>query len=220
MNVDGVNKDRRRFLLLATSAVGGVGAAAALVPFVSSMQPSAKAQAAGAPVEVDISKLEPGQMMTVEWRGKPVWVVRRTKETIDNLRTLEGELRDPKSEASLQPVYATNQYRSITPEYLVVVGVCTHLGCSPTFRPEFAPADLGPAWKGGFFCPCHGSRYDLAGRVYSGVPAPLNLDIPPYNYVSEKRILVGQDPTDSSYKYHASAGQPAGMSVGITKGVA
>jgi ubiquinol-cytochrome c reductase iron-sulfur subunit len=215
MNVDDVNKDRRRFLLLATSAVGGVGAAAALVPFVSSMQPSAKAQAAGAPVEVDISKLEPGQMMTVEWRGKPVWVVRRTQETIDNLSTLDGSLRDPKSEASAQPAYATNPYRSIIPEYLVLVGVCTHLGCSPTFRPELAPADLGPNWKGGFFCPCHGSRFDLAGRVYQGVPAPLNLEVPAYNYVTETRILVGQDPTEASYKHHASAGQPAGITGGV-----
>ena len=215
MNPENVNKDRRRFLLLATSAVGGAGVAAALVPFVSSMQPSAKAQAAGAPVDADISKLEPGQIMTIEWRGKPVWVVRRTKETLDTLKTLDKELRDPKSEVSSQPVYATNAYRSSNPEYLVVIGICTHLGCSPTFRPDLAPVDLGPAWKGGFFCPCHGSRYDLAGRVYSGVPAPLNLEVPPYNYLSEQRILVGQDPTDTSYKYHADVGQPAGTRRGV-----
>jgi ubiquinol-cytochrome c reductase iron-sulfur subunit len=219
MNADDVNKDRRRFLLLATSAVGGVGVAATLVPFVSSMQPSARAEAAGAPIEVDVSKLEPGQMMTVEWRGKPVWVVRRTKESLNNLGAVEGMLRDPKSEASTQPTYATNQYRSVNPEYLVLVGVCTHLGCSPTFRPEVAPADLGPDWKGGFFCPCHGSRFDLAGRVYNGVPAPLNLTVPPYSYLAEHRISVGKDPTDSSHQ-HAHVGQPAGMSMGITKGVA
>jgi len=221
MNVDDVNKDRRRFLLLATSTVGGVGVAATLVPFVSSMQPSAKAEAAGAPVEVDIGKLEPGQMMTIEWRGKPVWVVRRTNESLNNLGAVEGMLRDSKSAASLQPTYAINQHRSIKPEYLVVVGVCTHLGCSPTFRPELAPADLGPTWKGGFFCPCHGSRYDLAGRVYSGVPAPLNLEVPPYSYVTENRILVGQDPTDLSNK-HAHIGQPVpvDMNMSITRGVA
>lgn len=198
---DDVNKDRRRFLLLATSAMGGVGAAAALVPFVSSMLPSARAQAAGAPVEVDISKLEPGQMMTVEWRSKPVWIVRRTKETLDNLGSLNGVLRDPQSGVSTQPAYAVNQHRSLNPEYLVVLGVCTHLGCSPTFRPEIAPVDLGPDWKGGFFCPCHGSRFDLSGRVYQGVPAPLNLEVPPYNYMSGTRIMVGMDPTDSPNKH-------------------
>jgi ubiquinol-cytochrome c reductase iron-sulfur subunit len=211
---DDVNKDRRRFLLLATSTMGGVGAAAALVPFVSSMQPSARAQAAGAPVEVDISKLEPGQMMTIEWRGKPVWIVRRTQETLDNLGTLDGQLRDPQSSVSTQPAYATNQSRAINPEYLVAIGVCTHLGCAPTFRPEIAPADLGPDWKGGFFCPCHGSRFDLAGRVYQGVPAPLNLEIPPYNYLSETRILVGIDPTESSYKHHVRA-VPADINEGV-----
>jgi len=201
-----VDKDRRRFLLLATSAVGGVGAATTLVPFVSSMQPSAKAQAAGAPVEADISKLEPGQIMTVEWRGKPVWVVRRTPETLVNLKSLDKDLRDPKSENSQQPAYASNEHRAIDPEYLVVVGICTHLGCAPTFRPDLAPIDLGPAWKGGFFCPCHGSRYDLAGRVYQGVPAPLNLEVPPYNYLSATRIMVGQDPTPMSYVPHATKG--------------
>jgi len=215
MNVDDVNKDRRRFLLLATSAMGGVGAAASLVPFISSMQPSAKAQAAGAPVEVDIAKLEPGQMMTVEWRGKPVWILRRTKEILENLITLNAELRDPKSENSAQPTYVDSQYRSINAEYLIVIGVCTHLGCSPTFRPELAPVDLGPKWKGGFFCPCHGSRYDLAGRVYQGVPAPLNLEIPPYDYLSETKILIGQDPTTSSYKHHARLGQPVGIPEGV-----
>jgi len=207
---ENVNNDRRRFLLLATSAMGGVGAAATLVPFVSSMQPSARAQAAGAPVEVDIAKLEPGQMMTVEWRGKPVWIVRRTKEALDNLKALTAELRDPQSTASVQPAYVDAQHRALNPEYLVVLGVCTHLGCSPTFRPELAPADLGPEWKGGFFCPCHGSRFDLAGRVYQGVPAPLNLEVPAYNFVSETRILVGQDPT----KAHAHLGH------GTTQGVA
>ncbi|CAK0759783.1 Ubiquinol-cytochrome c reductase iron-sulfur subunit [Gammaproteobacteria bacterium] len=200
MNVNDVNKDRRRFFLMATSVMGGVGTVAALVPFISSMQPSAKDQAVGAPIEVDISKLEPGQMMTVEWRGKPVWILRRTKEIIDNLGTLNDVLRDPKSESSTQPTYAANQHRSINPEYLVVIGVCTHLGCAPIFRPDLAPLDLGPIWKGGFFCPCHGSRFDLAGRVFEGVPALLNLEVPPYYYLDKTRIIVGQDLTDSSSK--------------------
>lgn len=198
-----VSKDRRRFLLLATSTMGGVGLAAAVVPFISSMLPSAKAQTAGAPVEVDITKLELGQMMTIEWRGKPVWIVRRTKETINNLSSLNDLLRDPNSQSSIQPTYATNLHRALNPEYLVVIGVCTHLGCAPIFRPEVAPADLGSSWKGGFFCPCHGSRFDLAGRVFQSVPAPLNLEVPPYSYLGETRILIGLDPNELSYKYHA-----------------
>ncbi len=203
----GVDKGRRRFLLTATSAVGAVGAAYALVPFVSSMQPSARAQAAGAPVETDVSKLEPGQIMTVEWRGKPVWIVRRTPEALANLKVVEADLRDPASkDAEQQPGYTTNGHRSIKPDYLVVVGICTHLGCSPTYRPELGPADLGPAWKGGFFCPCHGSRFDLAGRVYQGVPAPKNLVVPPHYYLSDTRILIGLDPADAAGK-RASAGQ-------------
>lgn len=193
MSTDTVDLGKRRFLTAATSAVGAVGAAFVAVPFVKSMNPSARAQAAGAPVEADISKLEPGQMLTVEWRGKPVWIVRRTEETLNNLKALEGELRDPASNESIQPEYCKNASRAIKPEYLVTVGICTHLGCSPTFRPEMAPADLGPDWKGGFFCPCHGSRFDLAGRVYQGVPAPTNLEIPPHSYVSDAKILVGVD---------------------------
>lgn len=193
MSTDTVDLGKRRFLTAATSAVGAVGAAFVAVPFVKSMSPSARAQAAGAPVEADISKLEPGQMLTVEWRGKPVWIVRRTEETLNTLKTLDGTLRDPASNESLQPEYCKNASRAIKPEYLVTVGICTHLGCSPTFRPELAPADLGPDWKGGFFCPCHGSRFDLAGRVYSGVPAPTNLEIPPHSYVSDAKILVGVD---------------------------
>ncbi len=193
MSTGGVDTGRRRFLTAATTVVGGVGAAATLVPFIVSFQPSARAQAAGAPVEVDISKMEPGQRLTVEWRGKPVWIVRRTDEMLASLEALEGQLRDPVSEKDQQPDYARNASRAIKPEYLVVIGICTHLGCSPTFRPEVAPADLGADWKGGFFCPCHGSRFDLAGRVYAGVPAPLNLVIPPYTYVNESRVLIGVD---------------------------
>ncbi|HEB99127.1 MAG TPA: ubiquinol-cytochrome c reductase iron-sulfur subunit [Thiotrichales bacterium] len=190
---DGVDTSRRRFLTAATAVVGGVGAGFALVPFVKSMEPSARAQAAGAPVEADISKLEPGQMIRVEWRGKPVWIVKRTPEMIENLKTLDPILLDPNSEIPQQPEYAKNATRSIKPEILVLVGICTHLGCSPTFRPEVAPADLGPDWKGGFFCPCHGSKFDLAGRVFKGVPAPKNLEVPPHRYVGKTVILIGED---------------------------
>lgn len=193
MSAQGADPGRRRFLTAATTVVGAVGAVYVAVPFVKSMLPSDKAKAAGAPVEADISKLEAGQMIRVQWRGKPVWVVDRTPEMLDTLPELRDKLRDPDSSESEQPSYATNPTRSIKPEYLVLVGICTHLGCSPSYRPEVAPADLGPDWKGGFFCPCHGSRFDLAGRVYQGVPAPLNLAVPPHRYVSDTVILVGED---------------------------
>jgi len=173
--------------------VGAVGTGFLLVPFISSMQPSAKARAAGAPVRADISKLEPGQMIRVKWRGKPVWVVKRTPEMLETLPTLNDNLRDPQSGVSEQPEYAQNEYRSIKPEVLVLIGICTHLGCSPTYRPDVSPADLGPDWKGGFFCPCHGSRFDIAGRVYAGVPAPTNLPVPPHRYLSDDEILIGDD---------------------------
>ena len=193
MSGDNTNMGRRRFLTAATTVVGAVGVGFALVPFVSSMQPSAKARAAGAPVRADISKLEPGQMIRVKWRGKPVWLVKRTDEMLEALPTLDPELRDPDSLQPQQPDYAQNVYRSIKPEILVTVGICTHLGCSPTYRPDVAPADLGPEWLGGFFCPCHGSRFDLAGRVYKGVPAPLNLEIPPYRFLSDNELVIGDD---------------------------
>ena len=193
MSTDGLDTSRRRFLTLATSVVGGIGAVYTAVPFLVSMQPSERAQAAGAPVEVDISKLEPGQKINVEWRGKPVWVVKRTPEMVEALPSLDATLADPKSEAPQQPDYAQNELRSIKPEVLVLVGICTHLGCSPTYRPEMAPEDLGADWRGGFFCPCHGSKFDLAGRVYSGVPAPTNLIVPPHRYVGESVILIGDD---------------------------
>jgi ubiquinol-cytochrome c reductase iron-sulfur subunit len=193
MSGDKTNTGRRRFLTAATTVVGAVGVGFVLVPFVSSMQPSAKARAAGAPVRADISKLEPGQMIRVKWRGKPVWMVKRTEEMLETLPTLDGDLRDPESLQPMQPDYAQNGYRSIKPELLVTVGICTHLGCSPTYRPDVAPADLGPDWKGGFFCPCHGSTFDLAGRVYKGVPAPLNLEVPPHRYLSDNEIIVGED---------------------------
>ena len=189
-----VDVDKRRFLTNATTVVGGIGAIAVAIPFISSLSPSARAQAAGAPVSVDISKLAMGQMITAEWRGKPVWVLRRSEETLETLTTLVSELHDPNSDnTDQQPDYCKNPGRSIRDDVLVVVGICTHLGCSPTHRPELAPEDLGPDWKGGFFCPCHGSTFDLAGRVYSGVPAPTNLVVPPYRYLSENQLLIGED---------------------------
>ncbi len=190
---DGVDYGRRRLLTAATAVVGGAGVVAVAWPFVASMRPSARAQAAGAPVEVDIGKVEPGQLIRVEWRGKPVWIVHRTQNMLKSLTNVKGKLRDPESEiVSQTPGFAKNEYRSVKPEYLVLVGICTHLGCSPTFRPELAPADLGPDWEGGFFCPCHGSRFDISGRVYKNVPAPTNLEVPPHRYLSETRLLIGE----------------------------
>ena len=193
MSGDEVDTGKRRFLVAATTLVGGVGTAFALVPFVSSMQPSAKARAAGAPVRGDFSKLEPGQKLTVEWRGKPVWIVNRTEKMLGTLQRLESVLADPESNISEQPDYITGEDRSIKPELLVMVGICTHLGCSPTFRPDVAPADLGPDWEGGFFCPCHGSKFDISGRVYASMPAPKNLPIPPYRFISETELVIGED---------------------------
>ncbi|MBY4676617.1 ubiquinol-cytochrome c reductase iron-sulfur subunit [Marinobacterium arenosum] len=194
MSNDGVNKGRRRLLIGATSAVGAVGAVGAAVPFVASWNPSAKAKAAGAPVKVDVSKLEPGQQMIVEWRGKPVWIVRRDKTALDNLAKIGGRLADPESAVPQQPAYVPGTpNRSLKEEIVVLVGICTHLGCSPTYRPEVAPEDLGDDWVGGFYCPCHGSRFDLSGRVFKGVPAPSNLVIPPHSYVEENVIVVGVD---------------------------
>ena len=187
------NPKRRRMLVRSAAAVSGLGAAALIVPMLGSMSPSARAKAAGAPVEADIGKLTPGQLLTVEWRGKPVWVVNRTEETLKRLAEGADKLSDPESVVEQQPVYAQNTVRSIKPEYLVVVGICTHLGCSPSYRPEIAPPDLGEQWDGGFFCPCHGSKFDMAGRVYSGVPAPTNLEIPPYRYIDDTKIVVGED---------------------------
>lgn len=193
-NADFVDKKKRRFLIAATSVVGGAGVVAMMVPFLGSLAPSERAKAAGAPVEADISKLEPGQLIRVEWRGKPVWVVRRTEEMLATLAANDEFLRDPTSEVtSQQPDYAHNAHRAIKPEILVVVGICTHLGCSPTYRPEVAPADLGEKWKGGFYCPCHGSTFDLAGRVFRNVPAGTNLVVPPYMFISENRVLIGDD---------------------------
>ncbi|MGH8694721.1 MAG: ubiquinol-cytochrome c reductase iron-sulfur subunit, partial [Burkholderiales bacterium] len=178
----------------ATSVAGGVAGVTVAVPFVASMNPSARARAAGAPVEVDLSKIEPGMMVTVEWRGQPVWVVHRTRETIDRLPKLDGVMADPKSSMPMQPDYARNEARSIKPEYLVLVGICTHLGCVPSQKlAPGAESGLGEDWPGGFYCPCHGSKFDLAGRVYKGVPAPANLKVPPYTYLSDTRLLIGED---------------------------
>jgi len=195
MSSDGVNEGRRRFLIGATSAVGAVGAGFAAVPFVQSWQPSAKAKTAGAPVVADISKLEVGQRMTVEWRGRPVWILRRSPEAMANLKKVEDNLRDPQSAESKQPEYTKNEHRSRTDhdDIVVLIGICTHLGCSPLYRPEVGAADLGAEWLGGFFCPCHGSKFDMAGRVFKSVPAPLNLEVPPYYFMSESLIKIGED---------------------------
>lgn len=183
-------------LIAATTVIAGAGVVAVSIPLLESMQPSAKAKTAGAPVDVDFNKLEPGEQVTVAWRGKPVWVLHRTPENLTDLKRtdLRERLRDPDSGvASQQPAYAQNEFRSIKPEYLVVIGICTHLGCVPTYRPDRSPADLGEDWLGGYYCPCHGSRFDLAGRVFKGVPAPTNLVIPPYQFVSEQIVRIGKD---------------------------
>mgnify|MGYP001224246777 FL=1 len=184
----------RRRLIVATAAVGGAGAVAALVPFVSSLLPSERAKAAGAPVEVDIGKLEAGQMMTVEWRGKPVWIINRTPEMLGTLPKLDGSVADPKSEVDMQPPYAQNETRSIKKEFMVVVGICTHLGCSPSSKFKAGAEEGMPAdWLGGFLCPCHGSTFDFAGRVFKSKPAPTNLEVPPHVYLSDTRIVIGED---------------------------
>lgn len=184
---------RRRALVAATTAVGGIAVAVATVPFVGSMLPSERAKAAGAPVEIDTSDLEPGTLRTVEWQGKPVWILRRTDEMLRLLGGDDRRLVDPQSAVPQQPAYSRNPTRSIKPEILVAVGICTHLGCVPTFRPQVAPADLGPEWRGGFYCACHASKFDLAGRVYKNVPAPTNLVIPQHGYLSDSRLIIGTD---------------------------
>jgi ubiquinol-cytochrome c reductase iron-sulfur subunit len=194
MSSDGVNPVRRKFLVAATSAVGVAGAVGIAVPFVGSWNPSAKAKAAGAPVKADISKIEPGQMIVVEWRGKPVYVLHRTPEQIEGLVSLNDDLKDPDSAISSQPDYITGIDRAIRPEFLVIEGLCTHLGCAPKFRPEVGAADLGgDAWLGGFFCPCHGSKFDLSGRVYAGVPASTNLVVPPHSFEGDNVLVIGVD---------------------------
>lgn len=192
-SIDSEMSGRRKFLIAITSVAGGVAGAGIATPFLMSMMPSERAKAAGAPVEVDISKLEPGMLLMVEWRGRVVWVLNRTPDMLATLKKVEDQLADPNSEKKQQPDYAKNPTRSIKPEILVTEGVCTHLGCSPVFRKEIAPADLGPDWLGGFFCPCHGSKFDLAGRVYKSVPAPTNMVVPPHAYLSDNRLLIGSE---------------------------
>ncbi|MAS24736.1 MAG: ubiquinol-cytochrome c reductase iron-sulfur subunit [Oceanospirillaceae bacterium] len=194
MSQDGVNKGRRTLLLGATTAVGAVGAGFVAVPFVKSWVPSERAKAAGAPAKIDISKIEPGAMLTAEWRGKPVYVARRTQEMLDNLPGLADRLKDPENTVKTQqPAYADNINRSIKPELIVLLGVCTHLGCAPKYNAEVKPEPFDPNWKGGWFCPCHGSRFDLSGRVFKGSPAAINLEVPPYMYESDSVIVVGVD---------------------------
>lgn len=192
ITMDSIDHSRRRFLAASTSVVGGAGLIAATLPFILAMEPSAATLAASGPIEVDISKLEPGQLLTVSWRSRPIWVLHRSPAQLKVLAAPNSELKDPNSEEPQQLAQFRNPYRSIKPAYLVAVGICTHLGCIPNYRPQIAPADLGPDWNGGFFCPCHGSRYDLSGRVMAGSPAPLNLPIPPYYYVSDTVLRVGE----------------------------
>ncbi|WP_018989002.1 ubiquinol-cytochrome c reductase iron-sulfur subunit [Aromatoleum toluclasticum] len=194
MSVDQKMDSGRRQLLVATSAAGGVAAVATAVPFVASLTPSERAKAAGAPVEANISKLAPGEMMTVEWRGKPVWILRRTPEMLASLDKTDTIVSDPESAKQMQPEYAKNKSRSIKPEYLVAVGICTHLGCSPSDKFKMgAESGMGEDWHGGFLCPCHGSKFDLSGRVFKSMPAPDNLEVPPHKYLSDTTILIGDD---------------------------
>ena len=193
MSDNGVNNGRRRFLVAATSVVGAAGVVGVATPFLQSWNPSAKAKAAGAPVKVNLSKLAPGQQVVYEWRGKPVFVLRRTQAMLDELTSLNSRLRDPESQNSEQPGYAANESRARKEEFLVLVGLCTHLGCSPKYLPEVKPMEFDANWKGGYFCPCHGSRFDLAGRVYKGVPAPTNLVVPPYSFEGDDILIIGKD---------------------------
>ena len=193
MNRNDTDTRRRKLLTIATATVGGIGMVATAIPFVESMAPSEAAKAAGAPVEVDISRIAPGALLTVEWRGKPVWIVHRTEQMLALLGRHEALLVDPLAQQPQQPTYAKNPVRAIKPQFLVALGVCTHLGCTPQYRPEAGAADLGADWPGGFYCPCHGSKFDLAGRVVKNVPAPLNLEIPSHEYLSDTRLLIGKD---------------------------
>jgi len=196
---DPVNQGRRRFLTATTAVVGAVGAGFVAVPFIKSWNPSTRAKLAGAPVTADISALEEGQRLVMEWRGQPIWIVKRSKAILDALPTLDSRLRDPKSEnKDQQPAYITGELRSLKREISVLVGLCTHLGCSPEMKAEIRPEPFDPEWKGGYFCPCHKSRFDMAGRVFQGVPAPINLLVPPHHYENDNTIIIGVDPSSSS----------------------
>jgi ubiquinol-cytochrome c reductase iron-sulfur subunit len=192
MTVDSTDIERRQFLTGTAAVLGGLGAGVAAIPFVSTFQPSERAKAIGAPVEANIDQIEPGQRVTYKWRGKPVWIIRRTEEQLSALEQLRDILADPDSASSVQPDFAENSWRSLNREYLVLVGICTHLGCSPSFRPLAGDVVMGADSVGGFYCPCHGSKFDLSGRVYAGVPAPTNMDVPPYKFLNESRILIGE----------------------------
>jgi ubiquinol-cytochrome c reductase iron-sulfur subunit len=195
-------EERRDFLILVAGALGVVGAATAIWPFIDSMNPASDVIAAGAPIDVDLSPLQAGQQIVVTWRSRPVFVLRRTPAELEKLKTSQvtSRLRDPGSDIEQQPPYAKNWHRSIEPEYLVLVGICTHLGCIPFFRPKLG-GELGPNWPGGYFCPCHGSKYDLAGRVFTGVPAPYNLPVPPYHFVEKTTIRIGENPKGSEWEF-------------------
>ena len=187
------NSNRRKFLTRSTQILGGIGGVFALIPFLSTMSPSERAKSAGAPIEVDVSSIQPGMYKVFEWRGKPVWVVRRTQEMINQIADRDDKLSDPMSNEEFQPSYAKNKYRSIKPEFLVLVGVCTHLGCSPKYYPETGSVAFDSDWQGGFFCPCHGSKFDMVGRVYAGVPAPTNMDVPPHYFPKDNILVIGLD---------------------------
>ena len=187
------NLNRRKFLSIATTLTGGIGILFASIPFISSFQPSKKAKALAAAVKVNLNKLQPGSIIKVIWRGQPVWILHRSKEMIENLKDTNLDLRDPDSELSVQPLFAKNAYRSLKPNYFIVEGICTHLGCAPIEKFTIAPVDMGPDWQGGFYCPCHGSKFDLSGRVYSGVPAPSNLRVPPHRFEDENTVIIGEN---------------------------
>jgi ubiquinol-cytochrome c reductase iron-sulfur subunit len=194
MDAQQVDGDRRRFLTVATSVVGGAGALATLWPFIATLQPSAKALALGAPVTADISHVEAGAQVTFFWRGNPIWVLRRTPRMLESLKQVRDRLSDPDCEQDQQPSYCKSESRSIKPEYLVMTGKCTHLGCSPKLHPNSPDVAVDPNWLGGYLCPCHGSKYDLSGRVFNGQPAPLNMVVPPHHYASDTLVMIGEDP--------------------------
>lgn len=187
-----VDEERRRFLVASACAIGGLGAVCSLIPLASSWFPNTKTKALAGPIQVDLTKMEPGEQVVVEWQGKPVWIIKRSQTMLEQLKNTDtNQLRDPRSLVDQQPEYAKNNYRSIHPEYLVLIGICTHLGCSPKYKPNLD--ELGPNWPGGFFCPCHGSTFDLAGRVFKGVPAPINLEVPPHHYVNPYTLIIGEE---------------------------
>ena len=194
---------RRDFLFIATATVAGVGAAATLVPLISQMNPDAATLAAGGPVDVDLSHMTPGQQIVARWRSRPIFITRRTDALLKELRSpsLIGQLADPQSAELQQPPYATNWHRSIKPEFGVLVGICTHLGCIPNYFPQPDPSQPAPNWPGGYFCPCHGSKYDLAGRVFRGVPAPYNLPVPPHHFVGDTTVRIGENPSNSNFDF-------------------